>query len=479
MVPSEWSTFLNSEILTLAKLIKIDYSGRDGASFEEYTEKKRRELRALVKNKLPDEIKQLLLKIESLFLHKTQNEDWWIQNSAAEIFNAIADESGAKFLIALDYYLERALGFQLHYGMMIYHILQNNRVDSKKFYALLLKHDFPNKTYWRITFFQALPESIVSNYYLAEFLKTIESLDKPVSLYSFNQLNKYSHEFEKYKNKIPALKEAGHNFLTYLTQLLLTKSEKFRIAFDHHFCQECSSYFVKHISLLKQVYTYEKKSSDSYDYDGKELKAVMSLDENFLVEYLNGRMVDFQYLSFRFDSFNLDFIWESLYYNKVMEDSLEVIITKAPLFSDFEHPANVLFKKIDSTEDKKEKVFSFIEDFIAKNHDKHQHVLVILNVVTYSFPNQLLRFLKQFLLLNKDVAFLKNMWLEKNEVYSGSRVPIIQHEITLYGEILDMVKALPDMLSYADHIAYWEREIEWRKKEIFEEQKRDFSDLYN
>ncbi|MES1181292.1 MAG: hypothetical protein ABUL44_00710, partial [Flavobacterium sp.] len=227
-----------------------------------------------------------------------------------------------------------------------------------------------------------------------------------------------------------------------------------------------------------QVYAYEKKTTDNYDYDGTELKAIMSIDKYFLVEYLKNRVVDFQYLNFRFDSFKLDFIWDIPEHKKILIDSLEVIIKKAPLFSDFEHPANVLFKKIDLTEDKKSKVYLFIEEFIIANNDKLQHILIIMNVITYSFPDQLLHFLKQFLLLNKDVSFVKKMWLERNAVYSGSRVPIIQQEIILYESVLDMAKELPNMLGYAEHIDYWERKIQWLKKDILEEQKRDFIDLY-
>ncbi len=104
-----------------------------------------------------------------------------------------------------------------------------------------------------------------------------------------------------------------------------------------------------------------------------------------------------------------------------------------------------------------------------------QHIHIILNVVTYSFNNQVLRFLKEFLLLNKDVEFMKHLWLERNGVTSGSRVPRIEGHIKFTKSIIEMIQSLPNSLDYAEHIKHFEQEIEWAKQDKQQEMKRDFT----
>ncbi|CAD0005535.1 hypothetical protein FLAT13_02824 [Flavobacterium salmonis] len=80
----------------------------------------------------------------------------------------------------------------------------------------------------------------------------------------------------------------------------------------------------------------------------------------------------------------------------------------------------------------------------------------------------------RFGFLNKDIELFKYIWLETSSVTTGSRVPYIQKEIDFCGEIASMVKVLPNLLDYTDHIKYLEQKIIWLKKDIENEQKRDF-----
>ena len=98
-----------------------------------------------------------------------------------------------------------------------------------------------------------------------------------------------------------------------------------------------------------------------------------------------------------------------------------------------------------------------------------------MNVVTYRFNDQVIRFLKEFLLLNKDPEFMEHLWLEKNEVFSGSLVPRIEGQIIFFKSLIEMAKILPNPLDYAEHIKRWEQKIEWAKQEKQQEMKRDFS----
>jgi hypothetical protein len=102
-----------------------------------------------------------------------------------------------------------------------------------------------------------------------------------------------------------------------------------------------------------------------------------------------------------------------------------------------------------------------------------------MNVVIHRFPNQFVTFLKQALLLNKNIDLLKGIYLGKGGVYSGSRVPHIQGEIDLCKEIIVMIKTLPDVLDYAGHIEYLEQKINWLKEDISNEQRREFQEQFD
>ena len=70
---------------------------------------------------------------------------------------------------------------------------------------------------------------------------------------------------------------------------------------------------------------------------------------------------------------------------------------------------------------------------------------------------------------------MKHLWLEKNGVFSGSRVPRIEGHITFLKSLIVLAETLPNPLDYADHIKSWEQEIEWAKQDKQQEMKRDFT----
>src|SRR3989304_2880375 len=99
------------------------------------------------------------------------------------------------------------------------------------------------------------------------------------------------------------------------------------------FAEKCSKYFSEKHSLLKQVFYLHKKRDAHYDYDGREMAAISYLDHYFLIEYLSEITKDVTYINFKFDSLNLTFIWDLPEYEDILDKALEIIISKAPIFS--------------------------------------------------------------------------------------------------------------------------------------------------
>jgi hypothetical protein len=180
------------------------------------------------------------------------------------------------------------------------------------------------------------------------------------------------------------------------------------------------------------------------------------------------------YLSFRFEHFKLECIWSLTNYKEIIDKSLDIIITKAPIFSSWEHPSAILFTFETNNNEALAKAHKYIDDFIKTHFKDRQRTMMIMSVALYIFHDKFISYLKQFLLLNTDLEIFKYIWLETSGVTMGSRVPYIQKEIDFCVEITSMVKALPNILDYANHVKYLEQKIIWLKKDIVKEQKRDF-----
>ncbi|MCW2120785.1 hypothetical protein M2326_003111 [Flavobacterium sp. 7A] len=82
--------------------------------------------------------------------------------------------------------------------------------------------------------------------------------------------------------------------------------------------------------MLKQAFISLKKNDAHFDYDGKKFEAVLNLDSNFFIEYLEQKVVDMDYLSFRFKHFKLECIWSLSKYKEIVDKALDIIITRAP-----------------------------------------------------------------------------------------------------------------------------------------------------
>lgn len=94
---------------------------------------------------------------------------------------------------------------------------------------------------------------------------------------------KFARDFEICRQPDPEDELANHNIITCLTKSLLSK-------------QNCSAYFEKEVTLLKQAYIHLKKQINHVDRDGEELEVLLQLDNQFFVEHLNQKMVNYDRL---------------------------------------------------------------------------------------------------------------------------------------------------------------------------------------
>lgn len=477
-VPDEWSIFINSEAMRLSKLLKTDYlEGRNGKSWQEREETKREKIHKFIKNKPWREIENLLYSIDSLFAQQKDRDIYLIEGGISEVFVGIAINSKIQIKKALSTVFDNTFSFSIQ-PRVIYYIVANNILNAEELVELIAKSNCHYKTTCITALLEAVPENQINSGTVELLLDTFKSGD-PIYIHRLTDYLKFESQFQLFKNSSDCENLKDHNIITCLTEIILKKESGRAHALGFHFCRECHTYFSDHIYLLKSAYIALKKNDRHFDYDGKELEAVLKLDSFFFIEYLEQKAADTDFLSFRFDNYKLECIWLLPNYSEIIDQCLDIIINKTPVYSNWKHPSAVLFTFASQNEELLEKASNYISDYINANFKDSQKTMMILSIALYCFNSKFVAFLKQFLLLNEDIKLFKSIWLTKSGVTTGSRVPYIQKEIEFIGDILSMVKGLPDILKYAEHVKYLEKHIQWLKKDIQNEQRRDFEEYYD
>ncbi|MGM8360653.1 hypothetical protein ACSV4D_01930 [Flavobacterium sp. ARAG 55.4] len=473
LIPDNWNEFVNSDIINLSKLLKTDFlEDRNGKSWQEREQEKRLKIEKYIQSKSWEEIESLLYSIESLYIQQQGRDIWEIEGGISEIYIGIATKGKTEIKKALTLTFSNEFSFRFQ-PRIIYYIINNDILSGEELLELINKTNFRDQTSCALTLLECLPENQINAEFLELLIQTFKN-NNQLYIHRLIDYLKFDSEFNNYKVSSSEKNIKKHNIISFLTEIILNKTITQRYDLGHHFCKDCAFYFKNHIYLLKRAFISLKKSDSHFDYDGKEFEAVLNLDRNFFIEYLEQKVVDMDYLSFRFEHFKLECIWSLPDYKEIVDKALDIIITKAPVFSNWEHPSTVLFTFEVKNDETIEKIHKYITDFINNHYKDRQRIMMIMSVTLYRFRNEFISFLKQFLLLNKDIELFKNIWLETSGVTTGSRVPYIQKEIDFCGEIALMVKALPNLLDYADHIKYLEQKIIWLKKDIENELKKDF-----
>lgn len=477
-VDRDWSIFLNSETITIAKIFnpKFDY---ERLSFEQQEIIDRNRIKDFIRKKNIKFIQNCFLKIDPVYtVSELNHEGFQIETQLTYLLQELAEINIALFYSALKLLMTKNYSFTMEYANVIYYPLKKKLVPVQDFYNVINELEYRQKQNWKVNFFDALEESEINTFFLTEFIQFISNTKGYFYFHNLKNYIKFNSAFLANKRILIPSAIRHKNVITYIISILLGKKEKdYQLSLDHQICYDNYLHFQGKGNLLKQLF-YRQKVRHHYDIDGKEMAAVSHYQPNFLIEYLKNEAKDISYLSGRFENLNVEFVWNLNEYEEILNQALEIIIEKSPIWTNFEHEANVLFKHVGRKEEEYEKAYTYISNFIRKHYKQKQHVQIIFNVVTYTFNDQVHRFFKEFLLLNHDVEFVKDMWLEKNEVTSGSRVPRIEQQIKFLKSTIELIASLPNPLNYAEHVRIWENEIEYAKLEKIEELKRDFTGYF-
>jgi hypothetical protein len=315
------------------------------------------------------------------------------------------------------------------------------------------------------------------SFFLKLLINTFLNPDEYIYIHRMLDYLKYEAVFEEYKKENPELE--NHNIITYLTSIILTKSRKTRRDFGFHFCAECASYFTNHIQLLKDAFWSQYEIDPHFDHDGKELKAILDIDTDFLNYSLKNDKIGLGYSSqIRLENINTNTLWEYANYEELIENLLLTALEKEQYSFLIEEDIYSLFRYRTASEDATEKMKSLILKLTRKYNTNEKVLLILVEVVYHNFNVWFIEYFKEFLLLNKDIEITKRISFGRSSSTTGSWVPVYQKKVEFYQDIIKMINTLPDILDYSEHIDHFEQKIIWKKQDIEREQRRDFMEEF-
>lgn len=474
--PENWNEFIESDIRKLSKFLKPIWEYREGKSIEEFEKEKRQEFDDFIKANDWGSLEKFLLNIDTLYKQQKDNSGWQIESAVTDIYISIARKKKSELENALRLFFSGKVLFPLRTTVINIALLKNI-MTGMELLDIMSDYEFNGKPYWESVLLAMLPEEQVNDIFLKLLINTFLKPDESIYIHRMLDYLKYEAIFEEYKKENPGLE--NHNIITYLTSIILTKTRKTRRDFGFDFCADCSSYFTKHPQLLKDAYWAQYEIDSQFDYEGRELKALLDLDKKFINDGLKNGKIGLGYSSnLRLEKINTSTLWEYEEYEELIEDLLLTALEKEQYMFIIKDDIYSLFSFKNVNEDKTQKAKKLIIKLTQKYSNNEKIVLMLIEVIYHNFNSWFVQYFREFLLMNKDVILTKKINFERAESWSGSRVPLIQRKIDFYQDILKMINSLPNILDYSEHIDYFEQKIGWKNKEIEEEQKRDFMEEF-
>ena len=468
--PESWKDFIESDIRKLNKFLKPDWEYRDGESIQESEQAKRQEIDAYVKSSDWQSLEKFLLNIDSFYKQQKDNNVWHIESAVTEIYSSLAKKSKIEFENALRLFFSGRVLFPLRTTILNVSLAENI-MSGEELLKIMNAYEFQEKNYWQSVLLAKLPDDQVNNTFLILLLNIFQK-DETIYIHRMLDYLKYNLEFERLRKENADLE--NHNIITYLTSLISNKIHKSRRDFGFHFCAECATYFANHLELLKNAFWIQYTTDPHFDYEGKELKAILKLDKYFINKSLKDEKIGMGYSSaLRLEDVNTVVLWEDDEYEKLIEDLLLTGIEKN-VYAAIEDDIYSLFTFKEGSDIKIEKAKSLIRKLTQKHSKIERIQLMLIDIVYHNFKGWFIEYFAQFLLVNKEVTLVKQINFSKMESWSGSRVPLIHSKIKFYEDILKMMNTLPNLLDYSEHFDYFEQKIVWKKDEIEREQKKDF-----
>lgn len=473
--PKTWDKIYNTDEYKTINILSEHREDHLEPDLEKMRLKKIQRLSTFFKGYTFNKYKSLIVFLEEAFPTEFKNSGYWLSDSLTELFLLELKNDQNLFIRLFEFYLKRGAKLQIRCSSLTYVALTSSKMNTERLYSLINDYEYPDKFQAQCTFFANLEAKDINPINLKRLVYLFKNTNANIYVFSFDFVHKFTSLFLKQKKIIKGASSAK-NLITYLTKLLFEKKKVANLGFGPHLVSSSIDYYCKDLKEAKKVYFYMKNRDGHYDFDGKELKSIMDWDSNFFSEYLLEISKEKNFLPFNIDHVKLSFVWDYSDFEKVVTDSLDLLITKDILVSSMSCKANVLFVDLKNDVNKKAKALKFIDKYINKNSKSKLHLNRIMNVISYSFPDQIIPYFTKIIQAHKSLELLKSLWIAPSEMITDSRASSIDSEIILYRQAINAIGQLKNSKSYLKHIEYLNKYIESLEREKKVEERDDFID---
>ena len=315
-----------------------------------------------------------------------------------------------------------------------------------------------NQVYWKLTFFDCLPNEFANEYYKSELIKTFSAFTNHIGYLRFESVTKY----------LTIDPEIIHKALRIIVEKIA--SQDLRITLSYHFF-EIYSINITDFQLLTRAYIQQEKISSHFDLERKGLKTLLEINQDFLFEYLTQFYTDSDWHN-RNTHNHLPFVWDLENHKEIVEKAANLIIEYNPDFGIGDYSLSILFSHLGEAQQQKAK--DFIIKYITKYNSDYKKMNAVFDVIRTIFQNFFDTAFSHYLSLNSDIDVFKLIyWREKGGAYRGD-VIIGEIHARDWQKILSVVEQSKNQLEIIPIKVYIKKQIKYELKSAEEERKRKF-----
>lgn len=361
-----------------------------------------------------------------------------------------------------------------------------NRSESwaLRLWNSIKKWEHEYRIFWSLAFFECLPEKYANEFYKAELISCIKSIDKRcyLSFESFEKFlpiksKKFQDKFKRFVSKLPLIGNrfpfVEDNIIEYVLLLATQKIDaEIGITLSFHFFEKYSSGLAHNHKLLLKAYFQQEKLGNHFDYNREGLKTLVKINSECLSNYIQEFYSKNQNRHERNTHNNLSFVWDIEIKESQLEDIANLIIENYTYYGILEHPLIILFNHL--KDDQKQKAKSFLLNYIKKYNRNSNKMNAVVDVLRHSMKEYFDEAYIYYLGLNADLEIFKKIyWRGNGGTYSGD-VIIGDIHAKDWQRILSITEKAPNQLDLIPIKGYIKKQIEYELKSGEEERKRKF-----
>ncbi|WP_282799079.1 hypothetical protein [Lactococcus lactis] len=443
------------------KYLEILSPREKGESYSEFQQKLPTKITDLTTKFILEDYKRLILiakKLESNFDNTTL---WQSGENLSQAFQLIPEDLLSD---VLEFYFSNGAPYSQQLSWVVINKL-NGKFGFEKTYELISQKEFPRQDYWKVNFWQILPEEKVNEKHAKMFYDFMKIQFSNRALFSaqLNVVLKFAKFIPEIIDEIcEKLLDSGKNNNKIIYSFLIEY---------HQNAQELIEIFSEKLNLLEELYLAAEGTD--LDYDGELLIALIETDETFWDKYT--KSIDTKNL-FDFDKKQIfPKIWLRDDYKKLIDIAYDnIVLASLGYFgiyeTEFLFPAGII-----GDGETNERSKTWILNYIDENANNMDLMYKLFLVVGNQNDSARAEYIIEFLKKNKSFVDFKEINLfPTTESWSGSEVPRIDHKIIFLQNILknETLKGL-DFICHRDYLNQLLRFKTKQKKDI---QIREYQD---